>query len=214
MRYIDLILFDLDGTLVDSRKDIVRAVNFTLGSLGLPAKPFSEITSFIGTGVKDLLKKSLPRGKRSFLEKSIAIFEKYYRQHAADGTVLYPHVDDVLEYFKKKKMFIITNRRKEMALETLRAFYIDKYFDKVIGGDDDACLKPSACPINKSMDSISSDRKKSIIVGDMDLDIVAGKRAGILTCGVTYGIGNKEAIVKVKPDYLIDDIITLKEIIK
>lgn len=213
MKDVDTIIFDLDGTLVDSKKDIVNSVNFTLKQLGLRSKPFDEIVSFIGTGVNSLIRRSIGEENKSLFNKSISIFENHYKKHAADKSKLYPHVKDILEYFRDKALFVVTNRKKNMAQITLHSLGIDKYFKDVIGGDNESCLKPSACSLDKALEGVE-DRKRIIIVGDMDLDVLTGKEAGILTCAVTYGIGKKEDILRAKPDYIIDGMLELEEIVR
>ncbi|MFQ5867415.1 MAG: HAD family hydrolase [bacterium] len=213
MKYIDLIIFDLDGTLVDSRDDIANAVNFTLKKIGLKEKSISEISSYIGTGVEGLIRKSLGNKEEVLLKKALSAFEEYYKKHSTDNSVLYPNVKEILEYFKGKKKVIVTNRNYEFALLTLKTLGIYDYFEDIVGGDDIGCMKPSSCPLDMSMHRLNANKEEAIIVGDMDLDIVAGKRAGIITCGVTYGIGKKEDIIKAKPDFIIDDIMNLKNLI-
>ena len=213
MKLVDLIIFDLDGSLIDSRKDIVNAVNFTLREVGLGQKSTSEISSYIGRGVEDLVKKSLGR-RQDLLKKALDILEEYYRKHSTDNSILYPGVKEVLEYFKTKRKIIITNRNYEFAMLTLRAIGINDYFEDIIGGDDIGCMKPSSCPLDKTIYRLDINKQKVIIVGDMDIDILAGKSAGIITCAVTYGIGKIEDIQKAKPDYTIDNILKLKDIIK
>lgn len=213
MKYIDLIIFDLDGTLVDSRDDIANAVNFTLKKIGLKEKSISEISSYIGTGIEDLIGKSLGNKQEVLLTRALSVFEKYYRKHSIDNSVLYPNVKEILEYFKNKRKVIVTNRNYEFALIALNKLGIYDYFEHVVGGDDIGCMKPSSCPLDRSMNRLNTNKEEAIIVGDMDIDIVAGKKAGIITCGVTYGIGKKEDIIKAKPDFIIDDIIDLKNII-
>jgi len=211
----ELIIFDLDGTLVDSREDISNAVNFTLRELGLKEKKGSEISSYIGNGVQDLVEKSLEMKNNHLLEKALLIFEQYYRKHAADASYLYPSVKEVLEYFKNKRKAVATNRNYEFAAITMKELGIYDYFEGVFGGDDLWCKKPSSCPFDKVIDLFKiADRKKTIMVGDMDIDVLAGKGAGVFTCAVTYGIGKKEDIVKAKPDYIIDDLAQLKNIVK
>lgn len=214
MKYIDLIIFDLDGTLVDSRRDIATAVNFTLKNFGLKEKSRKEITSYIGRGVRDLVRKSLGAKKETLLEKALFVFEDYYRKHFADKSVLYPNVKEALEHFKNKKKVVITNRNHEFALLTLKALGIYEYFEHIAGGDDINCAKPSPCPLDKIIAELSVDKEKTIIVGDMDIDVLAGKGARITTCAVSYGIGKKENIIKAKPDFIIDDISKLKDIIE
>jgi HAD superfamily hydrolase (TIGR01549 family) len=212
VKCVELIIFDLDGTLVNSLRDIANSVNFTLKSLNLKAKSIEEISSYIGRSVEDLLRKSLG-GKNIFLKKALLTFEKYYRKHSTDNTTLYPNVKEILEHFKTQKKVIITNRNYESTLLTLRALEVDKYFEDVVGGDDINCAKPSPCPLDRIIHSHNIDKGKTIIIGDMDIDILAGRRAGIITCAVTYGIGRKEDIIKASPDFIIDDIIQLKNII-
>jgi len=213
MKDIEIIIFDLDGTLVDSREDIANAVNFTLKQIGLKEKSISKISSYIGTGIEELIRKSLGKKQEALLKRALSIFIEYYRKHSTDNTVLYPNVKEILECFRSKRKTIVTNRNYEFALLTLKTLSIYDYFEDIVGGDDICCLKPSSCPLDRSMGRLNADKEKAIIVGDMDIDIVAGKRAGIITCGVTYGIGKKEDIIKAKPDFIIDDIIDLKKII-
>lgn len=213
MKYIDLIIFDLDGTLVDSREDIANAVNYTLQEVGLKKKSIQEIGSYIGTGVEDLIRKSIDGTANPFFEKALSLFTEYYKKHSTDNSCLYPGIKEVLEYFKDKRKIIITNRRYESAINILKALGIYDYFADITGGENFGCLKPSSCPLEKAMHKLNVDREKTIIVGDMDIDILAGKKAGIRTCAVTYGIGRKEDIRRLKPDYIIDNILKLKEII-
>jgi phosphoglycolate phosphatase len=214
MEHIDAIFFDLDGTLVDSGEDIARAVNYALKEAGLPERPREEIISYVGTGVEDLIVRSLGSDDRPLIDKCIGLFTGYFGEHYADKSRLYPNVKEVLEFYKGKKMVIVTNRRTELTKDTLKKFEIDRYFKKIIGGDDDNCLKPSSCPIHKGFSGVVEENEKVLMVGDMGLDILAGKQAGVRTCGVTYGIGTRKDIEKANPDYLIDNIIQLKSLIE
>ena len=87
------------------------------------------------------------------------------------------------------------------------------YFEDILGADDVECMKPSACPLDITVKRFNISKERTMIVGDMDIDILAGKKAGIWTCAVTYGIGEKAKIIKAKPDYIIDSLLKLKEII-
>lgn len=162
MKYVELIIFDLDGTLVDSRKDIVSAVNFTLKSLKLKQKSIRETSSYIGGGFEDLFRKSLGEKEEALLKKALPIFEEYYRKHSTDNTTLYPNVKEILEHFKDKKKIIITNRKYEFALLTLKALDIYKYFEDIVGGDDIGCAKPSPCPLDKIIHSLNINKGETI----------------------------------------------------
>ena len=211
---IDSIFFDVDGTLVDSRKDIANAVNFTLRKLGVSEEAEGKIVSYIGTGVKDLIRKSLGPGKAGLLDEGIKYFSEYYMQHSADTARLYPHVKETLEYFKDKKKYVITNRYAKSADMTLKGLFIRQHFADILGGDDENCLKPAACALTNFFPKLKIDKDKSIIVGDMAVDILAGKNSGIKTCWVTYGLGKMADVRPLKPDYMIDDIAQLRQIIR
>ncbi len=213
MKFVELIIFDLDGTLIDSRQDIANAVNFTLRKIGLAEKGLTEISSYIGMGVEDLIRKSIGDKQNTLLKKTVSIFERYYREHSADNSTLYPGVKEILDFFKNKKKLIITNRNRESAILTLKATGIYDYFEDIIGGDDTSCMKPSPCSLDRFSQRLDINKERTIIVGDMDIDILTGKSAGIITCAVTYGIGKIEDILKAKPDYTIDNLIKLKQII-
>ncbi|MBU1062067.1 MAG: HAD-IA family hydrolase, partial [Candidatus Omnitrophica bacterium] len=189
-------------------------VNFTLKNIGLKEKTMQEISSYIGTGVEDLIGKSLGGNKGNLFNKALSVFEEYYSNHSTDSSILYPNVREVLEYFKNKRKVIATNRKREFALLTLKTLGINDYFEDIIGGDDTACMKPSSCPLDRTINKFRINKDKAIIVGDMHLDVLAGKEAGILTCGVTYGIGKREDIIESMPDFIIDNLLDLKEIIK
>lgn len=158
MKNINLIIFDLDGTLVDSREDIANAVNFTLREVGLKEKNLQEISSYIGLGMEDLMKKSLGEREDALLKKAISIFEEYYKDHLGDNSVLYPGVKDVLEYFKNERKVIITNRNYQFAVSALRTLEVYDYFEDIIGGDDIGCMKPSSCPLDKIIHRLNIDK--------------------------------------------------------
>ena len=209
---IELIMFDLDGTLVDSMKDIANAGNFTLENFGLAKKSVQEITSYVGEGREHLVKKLLG-DKQVFLKEAVSVFGEYYKKHSMDNSTLYPHVKEILEYFKDKKKAVVSNKNRGEVVSVLNALAIYDYFDSIMGGDEVEYKKPSAFPLNKTMQRFHIDKGESIMVGDMDIDILAGKNAGILTCAVTYGVSKKEVIIRAEPDFIIDDIGKLRDII-
>ena len=213
MKHVDLMFFDLDGTLVDSKDDIVNAINVTLEHLGLGKKGASEIISYIGIGMHNLIKRSLGEGNEIHFDNAILKFKDYYRKHLTDKTTLYPNVKEVLEHFNRKKKAIVSNRRHELTLAILKEFKLHEHFEKVFGGDDSSCAKPSSCNLDRIIDEYKIDRKKAIMIGDMDIDILAGKNAGVATCGITYGMGKIEDIIAAKPDFIINNIVELKKLV-
>jgi phosphoglycolate phosphatase-like HAD superfamily hydrolase len=205
MKKIELIIFDIDGTLVDARRDITDSVNFMLKDLGRGKKSLEQVSSYIGGGVRDLVEKSLGTKEKNAVEKGIEIFSGYYREHFADNSKLYPNVKETLEHFKAKKMAVMTNRKKEFAQKILERMGIDEYFAWIQGADREDCMKPSSCPVDSLKSKFDAPKDRTVLVGDMDIDVNTGKRSGILTCAVTYGIGDKDSLLKARPDFLIDD---------
>ncbi len=215
MREVDLIIFDLDGTLVDSRQDIVNGINFMLKQLSFREKPFDEIISYVGRGVEELVKDSIGKDKFELRLKALDIFKNYYKMHPADYAYIYPGVKDMLVYFDGKDKAVITNRNHNSSITMLEKMGVAGFFKSIIGDDNTSCLKPSRCQFDRLFEEINvRDRQKVLMVGDMDIDVLAGKASGIATCAVTYGIGKRQDIEHAVPDYIIDDIRELKKIIK
>lgn len=213
-KYIKTAIFDLDGTLVDSKKDIVDAINHILTEMGLKKRPDDIIQGYIGRGRDKLIADSLGHeASPEMVEKANKVFSEHYRAHMFDHTMLYPGVLEVLEYLKDKTLMVISNKDHSLVVKTLEHFNIDKYFSKVMGGDDQNCRKPDSCPINSLLDNAGTLTHEAIIIGDSEIDIKAGKLAGILTCALTCGIGRIENIKKENPDYVLSDIRELKNII-
>ncbi|MBU1863446.1 MAG: HAD-IA family hydrolase [Candidatus Omnitrophica bacterium] len=213
MKQIDLIIFDLDGTLVASEDGIVQSVLATLRHFGLPEKSRDEIISFIGTGIHDLIIKSSDKTDAFFVEEAIMILECKFKEYSDQHTFLYPNTLSVLDHFKDKIMVIISNRNAQLAIHTLKHFGLLKYFSKVMGGDELTRKKPSPSLIDECLTLYTISKQNAIIIGDMDIDINAGKNAGILTCAIKSAISNWDEVIKTKPDFIIDDIIDLKNII-
>ena len=215
MLNLDIIFFDIDGTLVDSRKVIIDAANFTLNSLGLKEKKADEIISNMKFETSYLISKIADTDDNDLIIKGVKLFRSYWKKNVSRDSRLFSGVREILDYLYGKKLIITSNGIKDVIEEMLDSFNIRKYFRQIISGDEVDCIKPTACPINKAFATLELfSKNNAMIVGDMDVDIRAGKAAGINTCGVTYGFGKKEDIVKAGPDYLIDNISELKNIIK
>ena len=214
MLEVDAIFFDVDGTLLDARQDIVNAVNYTLKRSGYPERAFGDIVAYIGTGVKDLLAKSLGDSDPVLIDKVLPLFDRYYGEHAIDTATLYPNVKETLESLSAKKKYIITNRFARFADSALSGLGIRRYFEGIIGGDDDLCMKPSGCVVTRALSKYGILKSRALMVGDMDIDIMTGRNGGIATCFVTYGLGTLDQVKALFPDFVIDDISELTGIIK
>ncbi len=211
---IKLMIFDLDGTLVDSRKDIVLSVNATLEHLGLKKKNEDLISSYIGWGSVKLLADALETKDEKLISRAVDFYWQYYREHSLDHTELFPEALQILEHFDNKIKVIVSNKTREFVVHQIRALGIEGFFEKVVGGDDIKCAKPSPCPVKDILREYGVREDKAIMIGDMALDIKTGKAAGIHTCAVTFGIGDKKELLQAKPDFVISRLSQLKEIIE
>ena len=199
-------MFDLDGTLADTRRDLADAVNHTRAYFDLPPLAGSVIHAHIGRGVEYLLKHSVPEESPDRFLEVMRVFLQRYENHLLDATILYPNVQETLEYFRPKKKVVVSNKVHRLTVAVLRGLGVEKYFDAVLGGDSATEKKPHPALLNRVLEQFRIPAASALIVGDGDTDVEAGKRAGVLTCGVTYGLGSREDLVAAKPDFLIDDL--------
>lgn len=214
MEVIKTIFFDVDGTLADARLDISGAMNRVLKVLGRPEKSAGDISSYIGTGVKDLIRKSLGEDDPALVDRATALYEEEYLKSPADHAVLYPGVEKLLKDLQDKRKFILTNRYSHLASALLEKLGIRGFFEDVFGGDDEDCIKPSSCVMDRILPAVGVDKKEALIVGDMAVDVMTGKNSGVRTCWVTYGLGKRDDVLPLEPDYVIDRISDLGRIVK
>ncbi|MBI2986505.1 MAG: HAD-IA family hydrolase [Deltaproteobacteria bacterium] len=210
-RRIDLIMFDLDGTLADTGQDLADAVNYVRSRLHLAPLDDRLVYSHVGRGAEHLLRGSLPEKCQDRFQEVMGLFLKRYESHLLDTTVLYPHVKETLDYFREKKRVVVTNKLHRFTVLVLRGLGIEDYFDAILGGDSVPQKKPDPGPLNQVLTTFGVRPVKALMVGDGGMDIEAGKRAGVLTCGVTYGLGDKEELAAAKPNFLVDDLRQLSD---
>jgi len=127
-REVDLIFFDLDGTLADTGRDLATSVNYTLTTLGLPALPQEKIRGFIGDGVKELVLRALGEEHNHLFPRAMELFLRHYGEHLLDTTQLYPGVRECLEYFRTKKKVVLSNKRQEFVEKILESLLIRPIF--------------------------------------------------------------------------------------
>ena len=206
---VKLILYDLDGTLIDSRQDIADAVNWTLQKMGFRELPIERVSSFVGNGVTNLMRQALEIGAketRGTLERSIKLFRRRYGEHLLDETHLYPSVRKVLEFFKDRKQAVFTNKPEDFSLKILRGLAIDSYFFRIVGGDQGFPKKPSPEAVLALLGQAGVSSEEALLIGDSATDIETGRNAGLKTLAVTYGFGSREEIETSKPDFILNDL--------
>ncbi|MFC2091345.1 HAD family hydrolase [Elusimicrobiota bacterium] len=210
MKKVDLIIFDIDGTIVDSVKDISNAVNYALRTMGLREKTEKQVKEAVGGGFETTLIKIF--GADRYSPEALEALRYYYRKYPAVYSSLYRDVRYVLDYFSEKKKAVVTNKEYDITVEILESLKIAGEFDIILGGNS-ISRKPDPRAIEYAVKTLKADFRKSIIVGDMDIDIIAGKSAGIMTCAVAYGFGKLQDIVRQKPDFVIDKLADLTKIV-
>jgi phosphoglycolate phosphatase len=211
---IRLIIYDLDGTLIDSQLDIANAVNQTLGELGLGPLPVEKISAFVGNGVLNLMRRALieiQAPEAVSLERSIKLFRRRYGEHLLDQTQLYPSVRKVLEFFKDRKQAVLTNKPEDFSHTILRGLGVDSFFFKVMGGDQGFPKKPAPEAVLEILSAAGVSRDEAILVGDSATDVETGRNAGVKTVAVTYGFGRVEEIQKSQPDLILNHLEELIE---
>ena len=212
---IELIIFDLDGTLIDSKVDIANSVNHTLERFHLPALENSIIYGYVGNGVLPLLNKVFAgSNKKNDMDEALRIFRVHYEKHLLDTTRLYPGVMEILESFSSVSMGVLSNKPERYVKKILKGLNIARYFPVVLGGDSMETKKPEPEGINKVINTFKAGPGKTLIVGDGGVDIKTGKKAGVHTCGVSYGLRDRNELVEAGADIIIDDIRELNNHIK
>lgn len=200
---VDLLIFDLDGTLIESKWDIATAVNLTLTDLGLPARSQEEIFSFVGEGVKRLLRQAVGEENEARYEEALHVFRGHYLTHCLDRTAFYPGVEKVLVHFARKLKAVATNKSLEYTTRILEGLGAH-HFAYVVGGDDGFGLKPEPGMLWKAMEVLGAEKDRTVLIGDSTNDIHGGRNAGIRVCAVGYGMGNREKMAACRPDWFIE----------
>lgn len=215
---IKLIIYDLDGTLIDSRLDIAEAVNWTLQEIGLKELPVEQISNFVGNGVTHLMRQALQEALDPdktieeaneapwALGRSIKLFRRRYGDRLLKHTALYPSVRKVLEFFTDRKQAVITNKPEEFSMRILKGLHIDSYFIQILGGDQGFPKKPSPETVLELLRATEIPNQEAVLVGDSATDIETGKNAGIHTIAVTYGFGRRPDIEQSDPELILDDL--------
>jgi phosphoglycolate phosphatase len=200
-----LLVFDLDGTLVDSKQDLALSVNAMRKELGLAPLPLELIASYVGHGVTLLVRRSLgPLATSENVERGLAFFLTYYHDHMLDHTAPYPGVAEALEKLEGQKLAVLTNKPVNFSREMLTRLGFASRFAYIYGGNSFPQKKPDPIGMHKLMEDLRISARATLMVGDSDTDVLTGRNAGTWTCGVTYGFG-AHTLEAIAPDFMIDD---------
>ncbi len=204
MRTVELMMFDFDGTLVDTGEDIAASVNHALTALGLGSLPVGVILGFVGDGVRLLMERSLGVDHRGKLDEAMEFFIRHYRKHLLDHTMLYPEAEEVLAYFHSKKKVILTNKRYDLTMSIAKGLKIDRHFLEIVGADSTPFQKPDGRVVTYLLEKYDVAPQKAVLIGDSANDVAAAKNAGVLSCVHLNGLGNREAMLKMGADFYVE----------
>ena len=197
----ELLLFDFDGTLIDSKVDIANAVNQTLEALDLPQRTHEEIFSFVGDGVKRLLRLSVGEQNTGQYEQALEIFRGHYLRECVATTRLYPGIWEVLHHYKDVKKAIVTNKSLEYTMAIVEGLQIQSLFEEIVGPQDSTELKPEPAMLERVMAKVRMDPSRTVMIGDSTNDVRAAQALDMRACAVGYGYGNRERVQALEPDF-------------
>jgi len=188
--YLDTLLFDLDGTLVDSSLDLALSVNMLRAQLGLEALPLATVVGYIGDGATMLVTRALPEGmfKSEFLNRFLAI----YQEHLLDQTLPYPGIVPLLESQAGRNLAVVTNKPFPLSMQLLDGLNLTRFFPVIIGAENGRPKKPDPQPVREALQRLNAAAQSAVMIGDHVTDLRAGAAAGVKTCFCSYGLGRQE----------------------
>jgi phosphoglycolate phosphatase len=203
------LLLDLDGTLVDSRADIINSVNLMLAELGRETLPDARVLKFVGEGARLLVERALRADQNGAppdydVDRALEIFRRHYREHLLDQTRVYPEVKETLTALGHIPKAVVTNKPYEFTTSLLEGIGLSSYFEVVIGGD---CLlerKPSPLMLLEAASRCGAHVSECLMVGDSRVDVEAGRAANMKTCGYIPGFRGRTELVEAGVDYVIE----------
>ncbi len=203
------LIFDLDGTLIDSKLDLALSVNATLAELGRPPLPHEQIFSYVGQGAPALIARALGSdASEQDCMIGLEFFIKYYSAHKLDNTDLYPGVRETLDALKGMPMAVLTNKPVRVSRSIIQELGVAGHFRFVYGGNSFERKKPDPMGVESILRDFGSAPAQAMIVGDSEVDVQTARNSGTWACGVTYGFGSHR-LAEFPPDLLVDNLTEL-----
>jgi len=214
-RSIQLVIFDLDGTLIDSRLDLVHSVNAALRHIGRPELPDDVIASYVGDGAPVLIQRALGGEEvdEALVRKGLEFFLSYYRTHKLDHTTVYPGVAAALAAIQNlaapssngspRKLAVLSNKPVIPSKAIIDALGLGQFFSQVYGGNSFSTKKPDPEGARRLLEEYGVQPQQAAIIGDSHVDVNTGRNAGMVTVGVTYGFA-PHTLQDEPPDVLVD----------
>ncbi|MCR4926132.1 MAG: HAD family hydrolase [Clostridiales bacterium] len=216
MKY-NTVIFDLDGTLLNTLEDLNDSVNFSLRAGGFKENRIEQTRRYVGNGVKLLIKRSLPENSdEKTVEKHLALFKEYYERNMQNKTKAYNGIEEELKFLKENgvKLAVVSNKF-DLAVKDLCADYFNNLIDIAIGEDEKNGVrkKPAPDSVLKAIETLGSERAKAIYVGDSDVDVQTAHNASIKCIGVLWGFRDRQTLEKAGADFIISEPREIREIL-
>ncbi len=212
---IDTIIFDLDGTLLNTLEDLKDSVNYALKKQNFELRTLPEIRSFVGNGIRLLMERSVPENTDAeTFEICFKDFCDYYKIHMEDKTAPYEHINEMLTTIKKEgfKTAIVTNKADFAAQDLCKRMFGDT-IDLVVGSTDDRPNKPAPDGVYYALEILGSELENTVFVGDADTDILTANNAGLVSIGVLWGFRDREVIEKEGAKYIVSTVKDLEKLL-
>ncbi len=217
---VRLLVFDLDGTLIDSRLDLIHSVNAMLLHIGRPELDGDMIASYVGDGAPALVRRALgDTDDEALLRAALEYFLGYYRLHKLDHTTVYAGIPEVLARLAnssngvQRQMAVLSNKPANSSRAIVRALGVGDFFVRVYGGNSFTTKKPDPLGVQTILRETGVAAAEALIIGDSSIDVLTGRNAGLWTCGVTYGFA-PHTLEEVPPDVLIESPRELGELLR
>ena len=199
-----LVIFDLDGTLLNTIEDLGRACNHALAQCGFPLRRMDEYNMMVGRGIMNLFLNALPEGEKNMDNalKMREFFVPYYSEHGSDFTAPYPGIPELLDNLTSRGISLaVASNKYQQGTEHLIRHYFGKYeFVRILGQREGKPIKPDPEIVREAMEGVSGIRLDEVVYcGDSDVDMMTGKNAGVRTIGVTWGFRTREELLAHDP---------------
>lgn len=197
MRQYDTVIFDMDGTLLNTLADLHAATNYALREMKLPERSLEEVRAFVGNGVRNLILRAVPEGcDDAAFEKTFAIFKEYYTKHDNDSTRAYEGVVPLLRELKKRGYALaIVSNKLDGAVKSLSRNYFEGIVEVAIGDQEGLAKKPAPDMVEAALSELGKPKEHAVYVGDSDVDLLTAKNSGLPCISVLWGFRDKDFLI-------------------
>jgi len=206
MKKYEAVLFDLDGTLLDTLEDLKDSVNYIMEKYGFPVRTLEEVRKAVGNGIRKLVERSVPQGtKEETIEAAFGDFLVYYKENCTVKTKPYPGIGEVLHKLRADgcKLAVVTNKGNE-AVQKMIPYYFEELFEISVGATKEMPKKPAPAQVYYALEKVRVERERALFVGDSQVDVETAKNAGLDSILVTWGFRSKEELKKAGALHLAD----------